>query len=119
MTKAKTATTAKSVDATEEIVVIKTKADQALLDREIKRALGLVKKGRPINPESAKQKREAEIQAKKDAGIPLHQGRPPMTEEEKAAAAEAKAQRENVIKQLAAKIVAERNKEVVSEVKES
>lgn len=73
-------------------VMADSKRQQRLLELEIKRQSGGVKKGRPVSGESKRQIREAELKAKREAGE-LKPGRPKYTPEEKAAADAEKAER--------------------------
>lgn len=91
---------------------VSTEREKSLLEREIKRQLGILRKGRPVDPNSTRQQRLAELEAKREAGE-LKLGRPAYTPEEKAAAEKARAQRdaekEAEIKKLAKQMIAENN----------
>lgn len=62
--------------------VIKTKTQQNLLERELKRQMGLLHKGRPIDMSSTRQQRLAELDEKRERGE-LKPGRPKYTEAER------------------------------------
>lgn len=87
---------------------INSERERRLLEREIKRQLGVLRKGRSIDPNSERQKRLAEIEAKRASGE-LKLGRPAYTPEERAAAEQARAERDaeqqEQIKKMAAKII--------------
>lgn len=76
-----------------------------LIEMEVKRQLGLLKRGRPVEPNSDRQQRLADREAKGDA----KPGRPPMTEEEKE---KAKKEREKRQKSYAAD-AAEKAKQIL------
>lgn len=83
-----------------------TKKEQMLLDKEIARQLGLVKKGRPSDPNSKSAKRKAELAAKRAAGV-LTLGRPKYTPEQQAEANAIKEQKAAEEKERIAKMAAE------------
>lgn len=84
------------------------KTKQQMLINEIKRQKGLLKKGRPIDLNSVKQRREAELSVKREAGL-LKQGRPAYSEAEKVLAEqrrkEKKEQEEKVYAELAKQMI--------------
>lgn len=73
-----------------------------LLELEVKRQLKLLRRGRPVDPNSDRQSRLANMEVKRAAGE-LRPGRPPMSEDEKA---KSQAAREKLQKQRASELVA-------------
>lgn len=75
-----------------------------LVELEVKKLLGLGKRGRPVDMGSDRQKRLADREARAEAnGGVVKQGRPPMTAEEKAEAKKLKDKATAATKELIAK----------------
>ena len=87
-------------------IVATSKRQQRLIEMEVRRLTGQIKKGRPASSDSVRQQKEREKAEKRAAGL-LKPGRPKYTNEEKAEADKLKAQREaernERIKELAKK----------------
>lgn len=83
-----------SAPTSEEVVVVEmgrpinleSKRQKQMLERELKRQTGGLKKGRPIDGTSKRQQHLNDVNAKKEAGIESRPGRPAYTAEEKLAA---------------------------------
>ena len=53
-----------------------------ITEMNAKREAGLLKRGRPVKEGSARQKRLAELEAKRAAGVEIKRGRPKMVKDE-------------------------------------
>lgn len=114
--KTETPTTAKtetvSIDKTPgRPVNMDSKRQKVMLEREVKRQRGELKKGRPVSTDSKRHQQELEKAAKREAGL-LKPGRPKYSDEQKKEADAKKAQRKTDeairIKEIASKMLAEK-----------
>ncbi len=89
--------------------VTQTKTQQQELTRELKRQLGVLRRGRPVDMSSVRQERLAELESKREKGE-LKLGRPKYTEDQRVKADAEKAKRAEEeakhIRQIAEQIIA-------------